>query len=53
MDQEFLRELLDSINKHRLRGLKFFATSRPDPDLVTHLESFKDKQFYRLGASAD
>ena len=45
----FLRDLFDSINKHRLQGLKFFATSRPDPDLVTHLESFKDKQFYRLG----
>ena len=45
----FLRDLLDSINKHRLQGLKFFATSRPDPDLVTHLESFKDKQVYRLG----
>jgi len=45
----FLRDLLDSINKHRLKGLKFFATSRPDPDLVTHLESFKDKQLYRLG----
>jgi len=46
---EFLRDLLDSINKYRLQGLKFFATSRPDPDLVTHLESFKDKQLYRLG----
>jgi hypothetical protein len=45
----FLRDLLDSINKHRLQGLKFFATSRPDPDLVVHLESFKDKQVYRLG----
>jgi len=45
----FLRDLLDSINKHRLQGLKFFATSRPDPDLVTHLDSFKDKQLYRLG----
>jgi hypothetical protein len=45
---EFLRDLLDVINKHRLRGLKFFATSRPDPNLVTHLESFGDKQFYRL-----
>ena len=45
----FLRDLLDSINKHRLQGLKFFATSRPDPDLVTHLESFKDKRLYRLG----
>ena len=45
---EFLRDLLDSINKHRLPGLKFFATSRPDPDLVTHLMSFEDQQFYRL-----
>ena len=44
----FLRDLLDSINKHRLQGLKFFATSRPDPDLVTHLDSFNDKQIYRL-----
>jgi len=44
----FLRDLLDVINKHRLRGLKFFATSRPDPGLITHLESFEDKQFYRL-----
>ena len=45
----FLRDLLDSINKHRLQGLKFFATSRSDSDLVAHLESFKDKQVYRLG----
>ncbi|KAF9471319.1 hypothetical protein BDN70DRAFT_977049 [Pholiota conissans] len=45
---EFLRDLLDSINKHRLRGLKFFATSRPDQDLVEHLHSFQNKQFYHL-----
>jgi len=45
---EFLRDLLDVINKHRLEGLKFFATSRPDPDLATHLDSFANKQFYRL-----
>jgi len=45
---EFLHDLLDVINEHRLEGLKFFATSRPDPDLATHLESFKNKQFYRL-----
>ncbi|KAF9470750.1 hypothetical protein BDN70DRAFT_656965, partial [Pholiota conissans] len=45
---EFLRDLLDSINKHRLRGLKFFATSRPDQDLVEHLQSFQNKQFYHL-----
>jgi len=45
---EFLRDLLDVINEHRLQGLKFFATSRPDPDLATHLESFENKQLYRL-----
>ncbi|KDR73111.1 hypothetical protein GALMADRAFT_125121 [Galerina marginata CBS 339.88] len=45
---EFLRDLLDGINKYQLRGLKFFATSRLDPDLVTHLQSFEDKRFYRL-----
>ncbi|KAF9471554.1 hypothetical protein BDN70DRAFT_819840 [Pholiota conissans] len=45
---EFLRDLLDSINKYGLRGLKFFATSRPDPGLVDHLESFPNKQFYHL-----
>ncbi|KAF9471633.1 WD40 repeat-like protein [Pholiota conissans] len=45
---EFLRGLLDSIDKHDLRGLKFFATSRPDQDLVEHLQSFQNKQFYHL-----
>jgi len=45
---DFLRNLLDIVNKHHLRGLKFFATSRPDPGLVNHLTSFEDKQLYRL-----
>ncbi|KAF9471000.1 hypothetical protein BDN70DRAFT_939263, partial [Pholiota conissans] len=45
---EFLRDLLDSIDKHRLRGLKFFATSRPDQNLVKHLQSCQDKKFYHL-----
>ncbi|KAF9472118.1 WD40 repeat-like protein, partial [Pholiota conissans] len=45
---EFLRDLLDSIGKHSLRGLKFFATSRPDQDLVERLQSFQNKQFYHL-----
>jgi hypothetical protein len=45
---DFLRDLLNIINKHHLLGLKFFATSRPDPDLVNHLRSFEDKQLYRL-----
>ena len=45
---EFLRDLLDVISKHRLQGLKFFVTSRSDPNLITHLRTFEDKQFYRL-----
>ncbi|EDR03084.1 uncharacterized protein LACBIDRAFT_331856 [Laccaria bicolor S238N-H82] len=45
---EFLRELIDGTNKHHLRGLKFFATSRPDPKLVYRVESFEGKQLYRL-----
>lgn len=45
---KFLRDLLDVIKKHRIQGLKIFATSRPDPGLIAHVQSFKDKQFYRL-----
>jgi hypothetical protein len=45
---EFLRDLFDVINKHHLPGLKFFVTSRSDPDLVSHVESFEDRHFYRL-----
>ena len=45
---EFLRNLLDVINKTHLKGLKFFATSRPDPDLVAHMGYFGDKQLYHL-----
>jgi len=45
---EFLRDLLNVINENRLKGLKFFATSRPDPDIVSHVEAFGDKQLYRL-----
>ncbi|PPQ95166.1 hypothetical protein CVT25_013300, partial [Psilocybe cyanescens] len=47
---EFLRELLDVIdkNENRLQGLKFFVTSRPDPNLVRHVDSLKSKQLYRL-----
>ncbi|KAF9470943.1 hypothetical protein BDN70DRAFT_888602 [Pholiota conissans] len=45
---EFLHDLFDAINKSRLRGLKFFATSRPDQGLVDHVESFPNKQFYHL-----
>jgi len=45
---EFLRDLLSVINENRLKGLKFFATSRPDPNLVSHVDDFGDKQLYRL-----
>jgi len=45
---EFLRDLLHVINENRLKGLKFFATSRPDPDIVSHVHAFGDKQLYRL-----
>ncbi|KAG6864238.1 hypothetical protein C0991_011135 [Blastosporella zonata] len=45
---EFLRNLLNVINENHLKGLKFFATSRPDPELVSHVGCFQDKQLYRL-----
>ena len=47
---EFLRDLLEVIdnNENRLQGLKFFVTSRPDPNLVRHVDSLKSKQLYRL-----
>ncbi|RXW18117.1 hypothetical protein EST38_g7740 [Candolleomyces aberdarensis] len=44
----FLSDLLDAINENRLRGLKFFVTSRPDPNLVTRVQSFRRKRLYRL-----
>lgn len=45
---KFLRALLDLMAKHRLRGLRIFATSRSDPALINHLRSFGDKRSYRL-----
>ena len=45
---EFLCDLLNVIKENRLNGLKFFATGRPDPNLVAHVGSFADKQLYRL-----
>jgi hypothetical protein len=44
----FLRDLLDVINDNPLPGLKFVVTSRPDPELVKHVESFDRKQTFRL-----
>ncbi|RXW14464.1 hypothetical protein EST38_g11392 [Candolleomyces aberdarensis] len=45
---EFLRALLDVINENHLPRLKFFVTSRSDPDLVAYVDSFDRKQLYRL-----
>jgi len=45
---EFLHDLLNVINENRLKGLKFFATSRPDPSIVSDVNAFRDKQLYRL-----
>jgi len=45
---EFLRDLLSVINENRLKGLKFFATSRPDPALVSRVYEFGDKRLCRL-----
>ena len=45
---EFLRNLLNVVNKHRLPGLKFFVTSRSDPGLVADVEKFERKHRYRL-----
>jgi len=45
---EFLRDLLSVIKENRLKGLKFFATSRPDPSLVSRVGEFGDKRLCRL-----
>ena len=45
---DFLRNLLNVVNKHRLPGLKFFVTSRSDPGLVADVEKFERKHRYRL-----
>ena len=37
----FLRDLLKTIDKGRLRGLKFLVTSRPDPELAKLCSSLK------------
>jgi len=45
---EFLRDLLSAIKENRLKGLRFFATSRSDPALVSLVDEFGEKQLYRL-----
>jgi hypothetical protein len=46
----FLRALLGVIDKNEnpLQGLKFFVTSRSDPDLVKQVKSLQSKQLYHL-----
>lgn len=41
-------DLLNVINENHLKGLKFFATSWPDSDLITHVSSFRNKELYHL-----
>ncbi|KAF5320359.1 hypothetical protein D9611_011274 [Ephemerocybe angulata] len=45
---KFLRALLDVIRENKLPGLKFFITSRSDPDLVARVEAFERKEWCRL-----
>ena len=44
----FLKNLLETINQRRLRGLKFLVTSRPDPRVVELCETFSSKAVCRL-----
>jgi hypothetical protein len=44
----FLQELLNTVNSGRLRGLKFFITSRPDPVLAKLCASFNSEAVCRL-----
>lgn len=45
---EFLEDLLAMIDEYKFTGLKFFVTSRPDPELAIRIDSFRNKQLYRL-----
>jgi hypothetical protein len=44
----FLGDLLKSIDEHYLRGLKFFVTSRPDPDVAKLCEVLPPQVVRRL-----
>ena len=44
----FLGDLLDTIDKYDLRGLKFLVTSRSDPELVERCKSFTSEAVCRL-----
>ena len=43
-----MRALFDTLNESKLQGLKFLATSRLDPSLVSKVDSFQQKALYRL-----
>ena len=44
----FLGDLLDTIDKYDLRGLKFLVTSRSDPELVERCKAFTSEAVCRL-----
>ena len=45
---KFLQDVLETINRHRLRGLKFLVTSRPDHHVVELFKRFLSKAVSRL-----
>jgi NACHT domain len=45
---EFLSTLFDVLDKKDLPGLKFFVTSRSEQALVRQIQSFANKQIFRL-----
>ena len=45
---EFLRDLFDVLNRNHLPGLRFFATSRMDPNLIDRVNSLNQKRLFRL-----
>ncbi|KAG6834145.1 hypothetical protein H0H93_011573, partial [Arthromyces matolae] len=45
---KFLRSLLNVIDSHHLRDIKFFVTSRREQALETHVNSFTDRELSHL-----
>ena len=44
----FLQDIIKTINRHPLRGIKFLVTSRPDPRVVELCKSFSSNAVCRL-----
>ena len=44
----FLQDLIETINRRGLRGLKFLVTSRPDPRVAELCKTFSSEAVYRL-----